>query len=38
MHRYFFYVGADPRVILTYDTVLAFRDADGAWGHSGSAP
>ncbi|ARQ68784.1 hypothetical protein [Streptomyces marincola] len=34
-HRYFFYAAAVIAVILTYDTVLAFRDADYAWGHMG---
>jgi hypothetical protein len=35
VHRYFFYAGLVFNVILTYDAVLAFRDADGAWGHMG---
>jgi hypothetical protein len=32
-HRYFFYLGLLLNVILTYDAVLAFRNAEGAWGH-----
>ncbi|MBO4274751.1 hypothetical protein [Microbispora triticiradicis] len=35
VHRYFFYVAAIIGLILTYDAVLAFRDADGNWGHVG---
>jgi hypothetical protein len=35
VHRYFFYAGLVFNVILTYDAVLAFRDADGGWGHMG---
>jgi hypothetical protein len=34
-HRYFFYAASGIAVILTYDTVLTFRDADYAWGHMG---
>lgn len=32
-HRYFFYIGLIFNVILTWDAILAFRNADGAWGH-----
>jgi hypothetical protein len=32
-HRYFFYAGVIFNVLLTYDAILAFRNADGAWGH-----
>ena len=39
IHRYFFYAGVVFNVILTYDAVLAFRNADGHdhmhWGHMG---
>jgi hypothetical protein len=35
IHRYFFYFGLVFNVILTYDAVIAFRDADGNWGHAG---
>jgi hypothetical protein len=35
LHRYFFYAGLVFNVILTYDAVLAFRDAEGEWGHMG---
>lgn len=35
VHRYFFYVAAIIGLILTYDAVLSFRDADGNWGHVG---
>jgi hypothetical protein len=35
VHRYFFYAGVIFNVILSYDAVLAFRDAAGAWGHMG---
>jgi hypothetical protein len=34
-HRYFFYLGLVFNVILTYDAVTAFRDAEGRWGHMG---
>ncbi|RKN09073.1 hypothetical protein [Streptomyces radicis] len=34
-HRYFFYAAAVVALILTYDTVLTFRDSDYAWGHMG---
>ena len=32
-HRYFFYIGLIFNVILTYDAIIAFRNADGQWGH-----
>ena len=35
IHRYFFYVAVLVAGILTYDTVLAFRDEHDAWGHMG---
>lgn len=35
IHRYFFYVAAIIGLILFYDAILAFRDADGNWGHVG---
>lgn len=35
IHRYFFYAGLVFNVILTWDAILAFRDADGEWGHMG---
>mgnify|MGYP001370266008 CR=1 FL=1 len=34
-HRYFFYASAAIAVILTWDTVLGFRDEEHAWGHAG---
>ncbi|WP_189134985.1 hypothetical protein [Wenjunlia tyrosinilytica] len=35
IHRYFFYFAIVVAGILTFDAVLAFRDADGEWGHMG---
>ncbi|MFJ5916931.1 hypothetical protein ACIQFW_14170 [Streptomyces ardesiacus] len=35
VHRYFFYAALLVAGILTYDTVLAFRDEHYAWGHMG---
>ncbi len=35
LHRYFFYAGLLLNVILTYDAVIAFRNAEGEWGHMG---
>ena len=35
IHRYFWYAAVVVALILTYDTVLTFRDADGNWGHMG---
>ncbi len=33
IHRYFWYAALVVSAILTFDTVLAFRDEDGDWGH-----
>ena len=35
VHRYFWYAAMVVGVILTFDTVLAFRDETGEWGHMG---
>jgi hypothetical protein len=35
LHRYFWYAALVVAAILTYDTVLTFRDEDGDWGHAG---
>ncbi|SCK13550.1 hypothetical protein H181DRAFT_00848 [Streptomyces sp. WMMB 714] len=35
LHRYFFYAAVLVAVILTWDTVLGFRNADYEWGHMG---
>jgi hypothetical protein len=35
VHRYFFYFALLVAGVLTYDTVLSFRDAHAAWGHMG---
>ncbi|MEH0575973.1 hypothetical protein [Streptomyces sp. B21-108] len=35
IHRYFFYAAIVVAGILTYDTVLSFRDEHYAWGHMG---
>jgi len=35
IHRYFFYLGLLLNVILTFDAVIAFRNADDEWGHMG---
>ncbi|HLL32762.1 MAG TPA: hypothetical protein VK545_02470 [Streptomyces sp.] len=35
IHRYFFYAAIPVAGILTYDTVLAFRDEHYDWGHMG---
>lgn len=35
IHRYFFYAAILVAGILTYDTVLAFRDEHYEWGHMG---
>jgi hypothetical protein len=35
IHRYFFVLGLVFNVILTYDAVMAFRNADDEWGHMG---
>lgn len=34
-HRYFFYASSVVAAILTYDTVLAYRNEDYEWGHMG---
>jgi hypothetical protein len=34
-HRYFFALASIFNVILTWDAILGFRDASGAWGHMG---
>jgi len=35
IHRYFWYAAVVVALILSYDTVLAFRDAQGHWFHMG---
>ncbi len=35
IHRYFFYAAVPVACILTYDTVLTFRDENYEWGHMG---
>ncbi|MFE9093892.1 hypothetical protein [Streptomyces sp. NPDC007264] len=35
IHRYFFYAALLVAGVLTYDTVLAFRDEHHRWGHMG---
>lgn len=35
IHRYFFYAGVLVAVVLSYDTLLGFRNADYEWGHMG---
>ncbi len=35
IHRYFWYFAIVVALILSYDTVLTFRDEDGNWGHMG---
>jgi hypothetical protein len=35
IHRYFWYAALVVALILSYDAVLGFRDADGNWGHMG---
>lgn len=35
IHRYFWYIAMIFAIILSYDTVLAFRDHQGNWGHAG---
>jgi hypothetical protein len=35
IHRYFFYAGLVLNVILSWDAILGFRNADGEWGHMG---
>jgi hypothetical protein len=35
IHRYFWYAALLVALVLTYDTVLTFRDENGEWGHMG---
>jgi hypothetical protein len=35
VHRWFWYAAVAIAAILTYDTLLAFRDETGEWGHMG---
>jgi len=35
LHRYFWYAAVVVGAILTFDAVLAFRNADHEWGHAG---
>jgi hypothetical protein len=35
LHRWFLILSAIVAAVLTYDVVLAFRDANGEWGHMG---
>ncbi len=35
IHRYFFYAAVVVALVLSFDTVLAFRDETGEWGHMG---
>jgi len=35
IHRYFWYAAVVVVVVLTFDAVLAFRNADHEWGHMG---
>ncbi len=35
LHRFFWYAAMAIAVILTYDTVLTFRNEEGEWGHMG---
>ena len=35
VHRYFFYAAVLVALVLSYDAVLGFRDANGEWGHMG---
>jgi hypothetical protein len=35
VHRWFWYAAVVVGLILTYDTVLTFRNEDGEWGHMG---
>ena len=34
-HRWFWYAAVLVACVLTFDTVLTFRDSSGAWGHMG---
>ena len=35
VHRYFWYAAVVVALILSFDTVLTFRNEDGEWGHMG---
>jgi hypothetical protein len=35
VHRWFWYTAMLVGAVLTFDAVLAFRNADGEWGHAG---
>lgn len=35
VHRWFWYAALVIGVVLTWDTILAFRNEDGEWGHMG---
>ena len=35
LHRWFLYAAVLVSLVLTFDTVIAFRDPDGNWGHMG---
>ncbi len=35
VHRWFFYAAVLVALVLSFDTVLAFRDESGEWGHMG---
>jgi hypothetical protein len=35
LHRYFFYAAVLVALLLTFDTLLTFRNAEGEWGHMG---
>jgi len=35
LHRYFWYAAVLVAAVLTFDTILAFRDETGDWGHMG---
>ena len=35
LHRYFWYAALLVGAVLTFDTVLTFRNEDGEWGHMG---
>lgn len=32
-HRYFFLAGLVFNVLLTYDAIISFKNAEGQWGH-----
>jgi len=35
IHRYFWYAAGVVTLVLTYDTVISFRNSDDEWGHMG---